>query len=165
MSTVPSGHNSWGTMSLESLSVFNLVQLIWADAMKRSEGHLTSRKMAKLTGIANSTWHKLMTGTGALKPSPKTYMLLAAYLNKSKPPLETEDGFVIPCDWDALQSLDEAYRRSGAMSASEAMAELKKLRDRESELISIIFDIANSPQSLEGGGPQSQRSRTGSPEL
>ena len=133
-------------MSLDKLSVFVLVQLIWADETKRSSGYVTSRDMAKLTGIANSTWHKLMAGSGTLKPSTKTFMLLACYLSKKNPPLETEDGFVVPCDWAALQALDEAYRRSKSMSASDAMTELKKLRIRESELIEIIFDIANNPQ-------------------
>ena len=133
-------------MRLESLSVFRLVQLIWADAMKRSEGHRTSREMAKLTGIANSTWHKLMAGSGSLRPATRTYMLLADYLSKLKPPLETEDGFIIPCDWEALQALDEAYRRSGIMSAADAIAELRAIRLRESELIEIIFDSGNSQQ-------------------
>lgn len=133
-------------MNLDNLSVFSLVQLIWCDAVKRSGSHLTSRDMAKLTGIANSTWHKLMTGSGALRPATRTYMLLADYLSKLKPSLKTEDGFTIPCDWDALVALDEAYRRTGIMSAADAMAELKELRQRESELIEIIFDIGNSPQ-------------------
>ena len=133
-------------MSLDTLSVFHLVQLLWANAMKRSSGHLTSREMAKLTGIANSTWHKLIAGNGTLRPAPKTYMLLADYLSKLKPPLMTVDGFIVPCDWDALQALDEAYRRSGAMSAADAMAELRELRSRETELLEIIFDSANNPQ-------------------
>ena len=133
-------------MNLDNLSVFALVQLIWTDAVKRSGGHLTSRDMAKLTGIANSTWHKLMTGSGALRPATRTYMLLADYLSKLKPSLETEDGLVIPCEWDTLVALDEAYRRTGIMSAADAMAELKELRQRESELIEIIFDIGNNPQ-------------------
>ena len=107
---------------------------------------MTSREMAGLTGIANSTWHKLMTGSGALRPATRTYMLLADYLSKLKPSLETEDGLVIPCEWDALVSLDEAYRRAGVMSAVDAMIELKELRQRESELIEIIFDIGNNPQ-------------------
>ena len=101
--------------------------------------------MAKLTGIANSTWHKLMAG-GTLKPATRTYMLLADYLSKLKPPLGTEDGFEIPCQWDALVALDEAYRRSGVMSAADAMTELKELRLRETALLEIIFDIANNPQ-------------------
>ena len=133
-------------MSLETLSVFHLVQLIWTDAMKRSSGHLTSRGMGQLTGIPNSTWHKLVAGNGTLRPAPKTYMLLADYLSKLKPPLMTESGFIIPCDWDALQALDEAYRRSGTMSAADAMAELRELRSRETELLEIIFDSANNPQ-------------------
>lgn len=133
-------------MNLDSLSVFSLVQLIWADAVKRSAGHVTSREMAELTGIPNSTWSKLMIGSKTLKPSIKTFMLLACYLNKLKPPLETESGFVIPADWAALQALDEAYRQSIEMSASDAMAELRKIRVRESELIEIMFDIANNPR-------------------
>lgn len=133
-------------MNLDNLSVFSLVQLIWADAVKRSGGHLTSRDMAGLTSIANSTWHKLMTGSGALRPATRTYMLLADYLSKLKPPLETEGGFIIPCQWDVLVALDEAYRRTGAMSAADAMVELKELRQRETELIEIIFDTGHNPQ-------------------
>lgn len=133
-------------MNLDKLSVFHLVQLIWADETKRSSGYVTSREMAKLTGIANSTWHKLMAGSANLRPSQRTYMLLADYLSKVKPPLATEDGFEIPCDWALLQALDEVYRRSGTMTVSEAMIELKELRQREAELIEIIVDIANNPQ-------------------
>ena len=134
-------------MSLESLSVFTLVRLIWADAMKRSASHLTSREMAGLTGITNSTWHKLMAGSETLRPAAKTFMLLACYLNRIKPPLETEDGFIIPTDWNKLQALDEAYRRHGAMSAADAMIELKKIRRREDELIEIISDIERNQRS------------------
>lgn len=134
-------------MNLDSLSVFVLVRLIWADAIKRSGGHVTSREMAKLTGITNSTWHKLMAGSETLRPAAKTFMLLACYLNRIKPPLETEDGFTIPADWNALQALDEAYRRHGAMSAADAMIELKKIRRREDELIEIISDIERNQRS------------------
>ena len=133
-------------MNLDKLSVFHLVQLIWADETKRSSGYVTSRDMANRTGIAHSTWHKLLAGSSTLKPAPKTYMLLACYLSKKKPSLETEDGFLIPTDWATLQALDEAYRKSGTMSATEAVAELKKLRARESELIEIIVDKANNPR-------------------
>ena len=73
-------------------------------------------------------------------------MLLADYLSKLKPSLETEDGLTIPCEWDALVALDEAYRRSGTMSAADAMVELKELRQRETELIEIIFDTGHNPQ-------------------
>ena len=132
-------------MSLDTLSVFHLVQLIWTDAMKRSSGHMTSREMGKLTGIPNSTWHKLIAGNGTLRPSARTYMLLADYLSKVKPPLVTESGFIIPCNWETLQALDEAYRRSGTMNAADAMAELRELRSRETELLEIIFDSTSSP--------------------
>ena len=133
-------------MNLDNLSVFSLVQLIWADAVKRSSGHVTTREMAKLTGIANSTWHKLMAGGSKLRPSQRTYMSLSDYLRKLRPPLMTESGFEIPCDWAALQALDEAYRRSGTMTASEAMIELKEIRQREADLIEIIVGIANNQQ-------------------
>jgi hypothetical protein len=128
---------------LQPLSVFDLAQLIWADAMARDGGHLTNRDMAKLTGIPRATWSKLMVGPRDIQPSPKTFMVLSAYLSTLKPPLKTESGFVVNQTWETLQSMDALYRRSHQMSPADAMAELQKLRRREQELLAIILESAS----------------------
>jgi hypothetical protein len=126
---------------LAPISVFDLAALIFEDAKARlGGGHLSNEKIAGIVDMPKSSWNKLYAGSRETVPSDKTFVTLTNYLATLTPPLVGADGVAYKnVTWSELAHLDALAREASGITKRQAYEELMALKERERELLKIIY--------------------------